>query len=93
MWNFAPPYKLKQLVDLVAQRSYLQRRPKALYFILDLEVFRMAQGRRTQLGKDYFIMLKIGSLVSAMLSLFAFVPTSMVYAQKASVPTASEFAP
>jgi FMN-dependent NADH-azoreductase len=23
MWNFAPPYKLKQLVDLVAQRSYL----------------------------------------------------------------------
>jgi hypothetical protein len=31
----------------------------------------MGQGRRTQLGKDYFIMLKIGSLVSAMLSLFA----------------------
>jgi FMN-dependent NADH-azoreductase len=23
MWNFAPPYKLKQLIDLVAQRRYL----------------------------------------------------------------------
>jgi FMN-dependent NADH-azoreductase len=23
MWNFAPPYKLKQLIDLVAQRNYL----------------------------------------------------------------------
>ena len=23
MWNFGPPYKLKQLIDLVAQRNYL----------------------------------------------------------------------
>jgi FMN-dependent NADH-azoreductase len=23
MWNFAPPYKLKQLIDLVSQRRYL----------------------------------------------------------------------
>jgi FMN-dependent NADH-azoreductase len=23
MWKFAPPYKLKQLIDLVAQRRYL----------------------------------------------------------------------
>ena len=23
MWNFGPPYKLKQLIDLVVQRNYL----------------------------------------------------------------------